>query len=53
MIGRIVGGVLLGTFVAAIVYEILDREKPELFEKIRDWIEKEDDFLELQEEPVE
>ena len=53
MIGRIFGGVLLGAFIGALVYEIVQRENPELIQKIRNWVEKEDDFAESEEAPAE
>ena len=53
MFGRIAGVALLGAVVAAVVYEILDREKPELAEKIKGWFTKEDDFFEPEEAPAE
>ncbi len=53
MIGRIIGGVLLGAFIGTLVYEIVERENPELIQKIKDWFEKEDDFGEPEEAPAE
>jgi uncharacterized protein YqgC (DUF456 family) len=53
MIGRIFGGVLLGAFIGALVYEIVQRENPELIQKIRTWVEKVDDFTESEEAPAE
>jgi hypothetical protein len=53
MSGRIFGGVLLGAFIGALVYEIVQRENPELIQKIRNWVEKEDDFAESEEAPAE
>jgi len=49
MIGRIFGGVVLGAFIGALIYEIVQRENPELIQKIRNWVEKEDDFVEPEE----
>ena len=53
MFGRLVGGALLGALVAAVVYEIIDRENPELAEKIKGWFSKGDDFFEPEEAPAE
>ena len=49
MIGRIFGGVLLGALIGALIYEIVQRENPELIQKIKNWAEKEDDFVESEE----
>ena len=53
MIGRIIGGVLLGAFAAAVIYEIVDRTNPELIQKVKNWFETEDDFFESEEATVE
>jgi len=53
MIGRIIGGVVLGAFIGALIYEIVQRENPELIQKIRNWAEKEDDFAGSEEAPAE
>jgi len=53
MIGRIIGGVLLGAIIGALVYEIIERENPELIQKAKDWFSKEDDFIEPEEVPAE
>ena len=53
MIGRLIGGILLGVLAAAVTYEIVDRENPELAEKIKGWFSNEDDFIEPEEAPAE
>jgi len=53
MFGRIIGGVLLGVLAAAVAYEIIDRENPELAERIKGWFSLEDDFIEPEEAPAE
>jgi hypothetical protein len=53
MIGRIVGGVLLGALAATVIYEILQRENPELIEKLRGWLGPEEDLMEPEETPAE
>ena len=35
---KVLGGVFLGVFMGALVYEIVDRENPELFQKVRDFV---------------
>ena len=51
---KLVGFALLGTLAAAVIYEILDREKPEWVQDIKDWFEAEDDeFAEPEEMPAE
>jgi len=50
MIGRVIGGVLLGALAVAVVYEILDRENPELIEKVKSWFSTEDEFDEPEDE---
>ena len=52
MWGRILGGVLLGTVVAAVVYEIIDRENPELAERIKGWLAPEEELFEPEPEEV-
>lgn len=49
MLKRILGGLFLGAFVGAVVYEILDREKPEMVEKVKGWFVPEEDLLEPEE----
>lgn len=53
MIGRIIGGVLLGALIGVLFYEIIERENPELIQKAKDWFSKEDDFIEPEEVPAE
>lgn len=53
MIGKIIGGVLLGAFATAVLYEILERENPKLIEKVKGWLTKEDAFIEPEEAPAE
>ena len=52
MIGRIatiIGGVLAGVFATTVIYEIVDRENPELIQKVKGWFGAEDDFEETEE----
>ena len=51
--GKIIGGILLGVFVAAVTYEIIDRENPELIDKVKGWFSSGDDFIEPEEAPAE
>ncbi len=53
MFGRIIGGVLLVVLGAAVAYEIIDRENPELADRIRGWFSIEDDFIEPEDVPAE
>ena len=52
MIGRIIGGVLLAALGAAVIYEIIERENPELIEKVKGWLGTEEDFVEPEEAPA-
>ena len=52
MIGRVLGGVLIGALAAAVVYEIVERENPELIERVKGWFEPEEDFMEPEEVPA-
>lgn len=52
MFGRIIGGVLLGVLAAAVAFEIIDRENPELADRIRGWFSL-DDFIEPEDAPAE
>jgi hypothetical protein len=53
MIGRILGKVVLGAFAAAVIYEVISKECPELVEKMKGWFEAEDDdFIEPEEAPA-
>ena len=50
MIRRIIGGVLLGAFASAVIYEILERRNPEFIQKVKDWFAEEaDEFTEPEE----
>lgn len=53
MFRRIIGGTLVAAFIAAVVYEILDREKPELIEKFKGCFEPPEDPGEAEEVPAE
>ena len=56
MVGRIaaiIGGVLAGVFATTVIYEIIDRENPELIQKVKGWFGTEDDFEEAKEVPAE
>ncbi len=52
MFGRIIGGVLLGVLAAAVAYEIIDRENPELADRIKGWFSL-GDFIEPEDAPAE
>ena len=52
MIGRIFGGVLLGALAAAVIYEVVERENPELIEKVKGWLGMEEDSIESEEVPA-
>lgn len=52
MVGRIaviIGGVLAGVFATTVIYELVDRENPELIQKVKGWFGAEDDFEETEE----
>ena len=52
MVGRIaaiIGGVLAGVLATSVIYEIVDRENPELIQKVKGWFGAEDDFEETEE----
>ena len=56
MVGRvatIVGGVLAGVFATTVIYEIVDRENPELIQKVKGWFGAKDDFEKTKEAPAE
>ena len=53
MIGRIIGGVLLGAFAVAVVYEIIEKENPELIQKVKYWFSEEDEVFEPEEATAE
>lgn len=53
MIGRIFGGVILVASIGVLFYKIVEKENPELIQKIRNWVEKVDDFTESEEAPAE
>ena len=52
MIGKIIGGVLLAALGAAVIFEIIERENPELIEKVKGWLGTEEDFVESEEAPA-
>ena len=52
MVGRIaviIGGVLAGVFATTVVYEILERENPELIQKFKGWFGAADDLEKTEE----
>ena len=53
MIRKIMGGILVGAFAASVIYEIIDREKPEWIQEAKEWFSKKYSFAEAEELPDE